>query len=102
MEIQDRSQKFYRSLESLPDRDSGHAVNGHVRFTPKTDVCGAVAHVGFGPKADIARSFVSHQDRWRSKVADLIRSRLAFLLRLSVSKNGSASLLGVIGTLPVP
>src|SRR5215467_7600706 len=28
----------------------------HVRFTPKADMCGAQAHVCFGPKADIQNS----------------------------------------------
>jgi len=29
------------------------SANRHVRFTPKADMCSALANVRFGPKADI-------------------------------------------------
>jgi hypothetical protein len=34
------------------DRESGLSQRGMSALTPKADMCGALAHVGFGPIAD--------------------------------------------------
>src|SRR5262249_35461564 len=39
------------------------SARGHVRFTPKADMCSAVADVCFGPKADIRLPAIY---QWRS------------------------------------
>ena len=35
------------------DRESRHAANGMSALPPKADMCTALAHVRFGPKADM-------------------------------------------------
>jgi hypothetical protein len=45
---------------SLPNQDTAHfGAPVNVRYWPKADICGAVAHVSFGPKADI-----NHFSKW--------------------------------------
>jgi hypothetical protein len=45
--------ELHRSGSNL-DRESGHSQKVVSALPLKADVCGAMAHVGFGPIADIA------------------------------------------------
>src|SRR6185295_7226416 len=40
-------------LSALGQKADVRGANGHVRFTPKADMCSALAHVCFGPIGDI-------------------------------------------------
>src|SRR5262245_25823181 len=68
------------------DRESRHPQNVMSALPPKAEMCGALAHVCFGPKADMDAYSITSSAR-ASNVGGMVRPMALAALRLITNSN---------------